>query len=270
MPSQQDNLIHADGSTTESATLSLTSANFFADGNHPDVALKTLQFLTVQQLAHAGQANHFLHTVADEECLWHVHLQAYLVGKVHVKDMETPSKATLHQCIQLASCTWMLTEALTSFQWNFRFKKQAGQQWTSRDPHAQGLGAAHAKFHTDGTVQFIGMPGLDDQDITWSWASTNVMPRGLGGSSLRLTMADHPFPLPTYIVTRHTNWGFILQNCWGIFTSFPMPPKGSDPMLEDEHMMNLNRAQEREAFWYKKRNSMYISLFRCLRPSTSR
>ena len=27
-----------------------------------------------------------------------------------------------------------------------------------------------------------------------------------------------------------------MQSCWALFTSFPMPPKGEDPLLEDEHL----------------------------------
>merc|ERR1712157_437284 len=30
------------------------------------------------------------------------------------------------------------------------------------------------------------------------------------------------------------NWGWILQNCWGFSTSFPLPLHGEEPLLEDD------------------------------------
>ena len=42
--------------------------------------------------------------------------------------------------------------------------------------------------------------------------------------------------LPTYVLQRspNGNWGFILENCWGIFASFELPPKRNpDISLED-------------------------------------
>lgn len=41
--------------------------------------------------------------------------------------------------------------------------------------------------------------------------------------------------VPTYVVSRHeSNWGFIMQSCWAIYTSWPMPVKGNDAFFDDE------------------------------------
>ncbi|CAN0451943.1 unnamed protein product, partial [Discosporangium mesarthrocarpum] len=32
--------------------------------------------------------------------------------------------------------------------------------------------------------------------------------------------------VPTYIVSRHpSNWGFIMESCWTLYTSWKMPPR---------------------------------------------
>ena len=38
---------------------------------------------------------------------------------------------------------------------------------------------------------------------------------------------------PTKVVARHPNWGFIMDGCWSVACSFPLPPRGEDPSLED-------------------------------------
>jgi hypothetical protein len=49
---------------------------------------------------------------------------------------------------------------------------------------------------------------------------------------LRLSLGEREFP--TMVVTRMPNWGFVMQNCWGIATSFALPPRGACAELEDE------------------------------------
>lgn len=46
--------------------------------------------------------------------------------------------------------------------------------------------------------------------------------------------------VPTYIVSRHpSNWGFLLESCWTLYTSWEMPPRdgpGSDRSLLDDKL----------------------------------
>ncbi|KAJ1630660.1 hypothetical protein T492DRAFT_1001525 [Pavlovales sp. CCMP2436] len=54
-----------------------------------------------------------------------------------------------------------------------------------------------------------------------------------GGSCLlRLSLGAREFP--TMVLSRASNWGFVMQNCWGVATSFPLPKIGTYPELEDE------------------------------------
>lgn len=51
--------------------------------------------------------------------------------------------------------------------------------------------------------------------------------------------------MPTYIVSRHpSNWGFLLESCWTLYTSWEMPPRdGPDcdrSLLDDELTVTMD------------------------------
>lgn len=51
--------------------------------------------------------------------------------------------------------------------------------------------------------------------------------------------------MPTYIVSRHaSNWGFLLESCWTVYTSWEMPPRdGPDcdrSLLDDELTVTMD------------------------------
>jgi len=56
---------------------------------------------------------------------------------------------------------------------------------------------------------------------------------------------------PPYLVFRdERNWGFILESCWTVHTSFPMPARGEDAYLEDENLHVQANDQAFECFLY--------------------
>ena len=56
---------------------------------------------------------------------------------------------------------------------------------------------------------------------------------GQRGAFIRSSRSDREFP--TSFVQRYPrNWGWVLNQCWGFSLSFPMPPKGEEPELEDD------------------------------------
>jgi hypothetical protein len=136
--------------------------------------------------------------------------------------------------------------------WHFRFKETAGLAWTANDPWYAGMDARRMVFLPDGTVRRL-LPGDDDQqrpyrlgppffnaieedatDLNRMQSSTievkfrfipspmdqHVRPRG---AYIRLNVGGRD--VPTYIIRRSPtgNWGFVMENCWGIYTSFPLP-----------------------------------------------
>lgn len=53
-----------------------------------------------------------------------------------------------------------------------------------------------------------------------------------GSCLLRVRLGGREFP--TMVVSRAPNWGFVMQNCWGFATSFPLPRRGECLDLEDD------------------------------------
>lgn len=141
--------------------------------------------------------------------------------------------------------------------WSFRFKESAGTDWTSADPWFRGLPCREMVFFSNGKVQqfiaedddhnqtpadaaastttttlLFGKPvrrgQLVDPPVTTTWRFLTRpmdLPRRARGSYVRFTVAGRD--VPTYSVRRspNGNWGFVMESCWGLYASFPMPPR---------------------------------------------
>lgn len=130
--------------------------------------------------------------------------------------------------------------------WNFRFKESAGGEWTASDPWHQQQSARQMVFLRDGTVQQLDcttnsdrprlhLPFYDATDSTTEGAGLVIkwkfvrkpmdFPKRKDGAYLRLNIGGRD--VPTYVVQRspNGNWGFLLENCWGVFASFELPRK---------------------------------------------
>ena len=56
--------------------------------------------------------------------------------------------------------------------------------------------------------------------------------------------------VPTKVVSRHVNWGWIMDACWSVSTSFPLPRHGVDESLEDNALPMTVQTQREEAMAY--------------------
>jgi len=153
--------------------------------------------------------------------------------------------------------------------WHFRFKQSAGREWTSFDPWHNGREARRMVFLVDGTVRQLVLSGGEDRplqlrlpffdamnnvglDIRWRFVSEPMdLPRKQDGAYIRLTVGGRD--PPTYIIHRspNGNWGFLMENCWGVFASFPLPLKA--PTVEGPQAnpvrMRLRRASNGGGRW---------------------
>jgi hypothetical protein len=130
--------------------------------------------------------------------------------------------------------------------WNFRFKDAAGPAWTTSDPWHSGGDARKLVFLRDGTIaQLVGgsdgtislvSPFSDEEFRQRFDLGTSAMkwryilqpmdaPCRPLGAYIRITFLGRD--VPTYVVHRASvllnNWGFIMDSCWGMFSSFPLP-----------------------------------------------
>ncbi|KAL7495118.1 hypothetical protein ACHAWT_009247, partial [Skeletonema menzelii] len=142
--------------------------------------------------------------------------------------------------------------------WSFRFKKSAGSDWTSWDPWWNDKQARKLVFLRDGSIMQLqpegktapcrihnGVPlydvfsermvhrdGVDvippRIELKWRFVKRPVdLPARPEGAYVRITLGGRD--VPSYVVRRspNGNWGFILENCWGIYASFDLAPRGS-------------------------------------------
>lgn len=138
-------------------------------------------------------------------------------------------------------------DSQTGTVWYFRFKDAAGPAWTTSDPWHNGEDARKLVFLRDGTIAqvVVGSDGTttnlvspfsDDlflhrfnvQNVAMTWRHVGQpmdAPCRPLGAYIRITFQHRD--LPTYVVHRAPvqldNWGFIMDSCWGVFYSFPIP-----------------------------------------------
>jgi hypothetical protein len=81
----------------------------------------------------------------------------------------------------------------------------------------------------------VGTPLGNDEDgelsrnpeITWRVVRSSCGRAQPKGSLIRAYISGRE--VPTYRVSRHPeNWGFIMQSCWVMYTSWPMPSKAEE------------------------------------------
>lgn len=128
--------------------------------------------------------------------------------------------------------------------WSFRFKACAGPDWTAHDPWHAGGRPRRMVFLRDGRVLQIDSNGrplhpfadarrAGGVKVRWRKVNGALIEGETGGNNnnvnnvyIRLRVDGRD--VPTYLVHRHgSNWGFLMENCWGVFASFPLPRKDS-------------------------------------------
>jgi hypothetical protein len=114
-------------------------------------------------------------------------------------------EAFISSCIDSKRVTINLDE-ITSFPFNFRSKKSAGSFWTDQDPFWQKKDPIVVRFTSDGNV--VGFP-WEILNITWNFVDDKGKVCAERGSIVGVSVNQRG--VPRYTVSRHTNWGFVLQ-----------------------------------------------------------
>jgi hypothetical protein len=102
--------------------------------------------------------------------------------------------------------TSITSDELSSILFYFRFKEVAGSYWTDQDPFWQKQEPLRITFNTDGRL--VGFP-WDVLEAKWRFVDKSGKTCQTRGSFIRVSVNDRS--VPTYMVSRHSNWGFILQ-----------------------------------------------------------
>lgn len=225
----------------------------------PDELLcKVASFLDVTTLSHARSVSRkFKALMSTNEAGWLLHCQQLWNQRLHVslfaRRIVTANCSTFPaRDAYILSCMDSRRDEMTMDElcydchhgqgtvWTFRFKEAAGLEWTAFDPWHNGGEARRMIFLRDGRVQQIAENGelqlpfsdaLDARGVEVRWRKVQSPlidgAQSDGGDDvvyIRLHVAGRD--IPTYVVRRHrSNWGFLMENCWGVFASFPLPRK---------------------------------------------
>lgn len=138
---------------------------------------------------------------------------------------------------------------LCSSTWWLRAKTSAGAEAVACDPWWRDEPAARRHYSGDGacaespTREHDVRAALPDAKV----CGGPVLWRFPVGSSAQANRVRHTAASgrehPTHLVSRH-EWGWVLQNQWSLLTSFPLPPRGEAPVLEDEGAVCRAAARE--------------------------
>mmetsp|Transcript_115816 Transcript_115816/g.327630 ORF Transcript_115816/g.327630 Transcript_115816/m.327630 type:complete len:314 (+) Transcript_115816:70-1011(+) len=199
-------------------------------GCENDAFGRVLSYLVAQDLVRSIPTSRVWESVASADSVWAEQCAQLWADKVYIperfQDGNLQRIAAFWGSIHDASRTAITKEELVAFSWYSRMKGWAGFGWTEDDPWWNGQPATVRRYHADGTTSGGRGSGI------WGFVPASCGRTGPEGSFVRHARGDQEFP--THFVARWKNWGWILQNCWGFSASFPLPPLGEEPGLEDE------------------------------------
>jgi len=101
-----------------------------------------------------------------------------------------------------------------------------------------------------GRVDGVWGKGVFDEEGEEGWDDGTYEPKF--GRFLRGEPLYGMQETPTNLVFRHPNWGFLLDSCYSVHTSWRMPPLGLDPMLEDDALLMTTGNMWEEVQRFKK------------------
>lgn len=217
---------------------------------------------TCQRLAGHARDNSFWSLLCRR--LWH----AKLVPQRFVNLLKSGKARDAYRFSLTDSCRSKLaSRELTQLTWHFRFKATAGEAWTASDPWWGGSPARTGRFRPNGTFQigptrlkwrFARLPPEERRALDTVAASARgealldgELPVRTFGSRAVVACINGQ-EVPVYVVRRHPGtWGWIMESCWVLWTSWPMPLRGSScPTaleLDDEKLPVTFVAQEMQA-----------------------
>ena len=240
------------------SVLSLASLH----GSGMDLAHTVAAHLGWRELLSLGRVNKFYKEICASDDLWAAECSAFWADKVFVPaKCKSLAAAGQHQkafgeAIRDSKRTWITAEELCSLEWHGRMKEAAGEHFTDTDPWWTGEGSKPpSRFHMDGTTTrgTAGTSGGSPSQThsgEWRFVRSTCGRTGPTGSFVRMKHRGLGRETPTKIVYRHKNWGWVLDGCWSVSASFPLPPKGQDASLEDEALQVTVETQQEEAMAY--------------------
>lgn len=177
---------------------------------------------------------------------------------------------------------FILRDELVGKPWSFRFKEGAGEEWVAqclwwRD----GQDARQVVFHEDGILRpvpsetanfpdfyvtfdlfWLGSPRLTTKCLV-NYLTKRCANKKPSKALLKqwgnrtgnaVVLSINGIMAPVYHVLRSPtgNAGFLLENCWCLYTNWKMPRRGECPSLEDRNLTIDTDSQALEVDLYNE------------------
>jgi hypothetical protein len=150
-------------------------------------------------------------------CLWEDQCRKLWSKKVYVPEQyrtllaQGKARNALKGSILDSKRTEITMEEFSEMPFFFRFKKAAGRYWTDMDPYWQNEEPICMRFSKNGPID--GLP-----EVQWKF----VVSEGetcLVSRNSQIHVAVNDTCVLVYEVSRHSNWGFVIQ----VFAGVPLP-----------------------------------------------
>ncbi|KAI9023900.1 hypothetical protein DFJ74DRAFT_666551 [Hyaloraphidium curvatum] len=212
-----------------------------------EVFLHVLSFLpTPRDLAPCFRASRAWKAAAEDNGLWTRMTEALWSTKAYVPDRfrqilsRGRAKDAYRLSVRDSRRNCITKEELCMFEWQWRFKEDAGEHFTDEDPWWNGLPPRVRIFNPDGSMSGT----FARPDVSWRFVNNAEGRRGRPGRFVRVG------PYPASVLSRHSNWGWYMQSAWTVAAAFPLPKKGTDPELEDRNLAVTTETQRFEVLCY--------------------
>ena len=226
-------------------------------GSGSDLVYTVAAFLGWRDLLALGATSTFFGPIARSDNLWRPLCEDYWRDKVFLPASARKLTAAGEHRQAFADAytdakrTWITAEELCSMEWHSRMKAAAGDHYTDTDPWWTGSAPPRrSKYNLDGTTTrlVVSEDGqTQNRSGKWRFVRSSCGMTGPLGSFVRMQHSALGRETPTKVVRRHKNWGWLMDGCWSVSASFPLPPKGEDPSMEDEGLEITVERQQEEA-----------------------
>ncbi|CEM00895.1 unnamed protein product [Vitrella brassicaformis CCMP3155] len=200
-----------------------------------------------------------LRGLSERDSLWSVLCTSLWQGKAFVAERfrQTPSKASYRGSLADKHRDTITRGELCSLTWHFRFKRDAGEEWTDADPYWKRGSPMQWSFRTDGKMERADdhpeLRANESEVRRWKFTRVSCGARGPKGRFVKVGR------FPAYVVSRTANWGWLMESCWVVLYSFPISPYSQLPNeYRDEGLKVDTDLQWAEAFLYN--NALNVPL----------
>ena len=226
---------------------------------------QALSFLGPKHLLDMSTTSTYFFSQCTSDVLWKIHLDNLWSNKIYVpkKFLRQSGKCykKYFESLKDSKRKCITRDELTSFTWFFRFKESAGSHWINLDPFWSSVRedpdrepkCISHKFTNSGRLQRLDK---NETNLRAPWDHFRWSFVG-GGRD-----ADRGFKIrvnnfPPYVISRHSNWGFICESCWVVQVSFPFPPIHQDHELMDMNLKVSSLSQMEDIDRYNRMQLMF-------------